>query len=93
LFWSDNSGGKGGKIERASLAGTGRISIGDVQRVTDISIDYDENKIYWCDAGLDRIERANLDFTGRTVLFSNTSIIMDPVAIVVFLNNLYWADK
>ncbi|OQV21780.1 Prolow-density lipoprotein receptor-related protein 1 [Hypsibius exemplaris] len=92
IFWSDN-GGKAAKIERASLDGSNRVAMGGVQRVTDITVDYEENKIYWCDAGLDRIERANLDFTGRTVLVSNASIVMDPVAIVVFLNYVYWTDR
>ena len=67
--------------------------MGNVQRVTDITVDYEDNRFYWCDAGLDRIERANLDFTGRTVLLSDASVVMDPVAIVVFLNYIYWTDK
>lgn len=54
LFWSDNSN-KMPRIERSSLDGRNRRMLSKTSRVTDISIDYDNDFVYWCDAGLDRI--------------------------------------
>ena len=82
-----------GKIERLCLHSMERILMKDVHRVIDITIDYDEDRIYWCDAGSDKIERSNLDFSNRTTLLSASKFLMDPTSLVVFLDHLYWSDR
>ena len=52
---------------------------------TGLAIDWATNKIYWTDAGNDRIEVANLDGTMRTVLIwegldKPRDITVDPVS-------------
>jgi len=46
--------------------------------------------MYWGDAKLDKIEKANLDGTGRTVLLRETNVYY--FAFVLHDNNLYFTD-
>ena len=39
-----------------------------------IAIDYSKQKLYWTDAGLDKIERSNLDGTNREVNYFGSNI-------------------
>ncbi|KAH9370046.1 hypothetical protein HPB48_001923 [Haemaphysalis longicornis] len=69
IFWSD--WGVPPKIERASLDGSNRIVlvIVSVQLVNDLALDFEEDKLYWCDSRTDTIERVNLDGSGRETVF------------------------
>jgi len=71
MFWTDwvSSTSQKGKIERAWMDGTNKLSLidKDLQWPNGLSIDYVGKKLYWCDAFLDKIERAGLDGKGREV--------------------------
>ena len=64
------------EIERANLDGSGRTSIvsDDLVFPNGLALDYELNRLYWCDAGTDRIEYC--DFDGR---YNNNIIIYVPV--------------
>ena len=71
MFWTDwvSSTSQKGKIEQAWMDGTNRKSLIETQLQwpNGLSIDYAEKKLYWCDAFLDKIERAELDGRHREV--------------------------
>lgn len=71
MFWTDwvSSTAQKGKIEQAWMDGTNRKPLIDsnLQWPNGLSIDYAEKKLYWCDAFLDKIERAGLDGSKREV--------------------------
>ena len=56
-------------MQRAQLSGYGVVSIihTDIRMPNGITIDQTAHKLYWTDARFDKIERANLDGTGREV--------------------------
>ena len=63
MFWAD--WGDNPKIERANLDGSDRVAIvtTDLGYPNGLALDYESNRLYWCDAKLDRIEY--VDFDGR----------------------------
>ena len=78
MYWSD--WGKSPKIERAGMDGKKRQPI-IYQNLTwpnGLSIDYNEKRIYWADAGTNRIEYADLDGQNRRVCVSN-GVILDVI--------------
>ena len=68
MFWTD--WGEIPKIERASLDGTARIIIVDsgIKWPNGIACHIEEQKIFWGDAGTDKIEVASFDGTHRKTL-------------------------
>lgn len=62
MFWTDN--GRRAKVERSSMDGTGRqplVQGGSVQSPIGITLDYQEDKVYWVDESLDIIWKMDLD--------------------------------
>ena len=68
LYWTDV--GQRPMIVRTSLAGSDykRIITTDIKWPNGLTIDFDEEKIYWADAYYDKIERTDLDGNFRQVL-------------------------
>ncbi len=60
MFWTD--WGMHPRIERASLDGTGRVAIVsyNVSYPNGLAIDYDLDRLYWCD-GIGSIEYSTFD--------------------------------
>ena len=83
--------GPNGKIFRATMAGTLKEAIvsQELTQPSGLAIDYDDDMLYWTDAVREKIERSNLDGTGREVLITAT---IYPFAITVFGNHIYWTD-
>lgn len=54
------------------------------------AIDFESHKLYWADARLDKIERADYDGTHRVILAHSTP--KHPFAITVYKNYLYFTD-
>lgn len=67
--WSESQTTKAGKIERASMDGTGRQVFvdTDLKWPNGLSLDMPGKKLYWCDAYFNKIERINLDGSQREV--------------------------
>ena len=54
-----------------------------------LTLDYEKEVLYWCDARKDRIESINLNNMTRRVL---TTQVMHPFAITLYSNFLFWTD-
>ena len=67
MFWTD--WGTEAWIERAYMSGAERVTIVSfhLQWPNGVAIDFSAQKLYWTDAGYDKIERCNLDGTYRQV--------------------------
>ena len=67
MFWTD--WGSKARIERAYMSGAGRVTIvsTNLQWPNGVAIDFSAQKVYWTDAGYDKIERSNLDGSYRQV--------------------------
>lgn len=81
----------GSKIERARLDGSGReIFINtSISAPVSLTIDCQENVMYWCDKDLNKIERVNLTTHDRITLVSN---VTDCVSLSVYEDRIYWVD-
>ena len=92
MYWTD--WGDVAMIEQASMDGRARTVVidTDLDQPWGITIDYDENRLYWVDAGLAKIEYSNLDGTGRVTLETDTDGVLNPFAITIENNLLYWTE-
>ena len=92
MYWSD--WGLAPKIEQASMDGAARIVVidTDLDQPWGITIDYSDNKLYWVDASLDKIEYSNLDGTNRITLETGDDGVLDPFAITIQNNLLFWTE-
>ena len=88
LFWTDV--GVNPMIARTSLAGSNfeKIVSKDIKWVNGLSIDFDDERLYWADAYYDKIESSNLDGNYRKVL----TTAYHPFAITVHGHYIYWTD-
>lgn len=82
------------QIERAFLDGSERrviINTGLSQPVG-ITIDYGDQRIYWSDIDLDRLEYSSFDGSGRSVVETEASGLLHPFALTVANDLLFWTD-
>ncbi|CAF0957368.1 unnamed protein product [Adineta ricciae] len=88
LFWSDI--GSYPSIRRSTL--TGRqvtyVITTNIRWPNGLTVDFDDDRIYWADAWFDRIERASFDGTNREVI----ATVVHPFAITVHGHYIYWTD-
>uniref|UniRef100_A0A4W5QCD1 EGF-like domain-containing protein n=1 Tax=Hucho hucho TaxID=62062 RepID=A0A4W5QCD1_9TELE len=95
LFWTE--WGQSPCIGRARLDGSDQVILvnSGIAWPNGISIDYEENKLYWCDARADKIERISLESgEGREiVLSSSASNAADLFSMAVYGAYIYWADR
>lgn len=91
VYWT-NWNSNAASIQRAYVTGYGLESIikTDIRMPNALTIDYDNHKIYWADARLDKIERADYDGRHRVVL--THSMPVHPFAMAVYGDMLYWTD-
>ena len=87
MYWTD--WGNNARIERAYMSGVGRRAIisSSLQWPNGLAIDFSAQKLYWTDAGFDRIERSNLDGSYRQVCLSTCAIkfwLLGPVQTPIF---------
>ncbi|TSL89901.1 Low-density lipoprotein receptor-related protein 1B [Bagarius yarrelli] len=92
LVWTET--GRFPKISRSRLDGSQRTVLVNSELIwpSGIALDYQENKLYWCDARTQRIERIDLD-SGRkreTVLKDKQA---DLFSVAVHGSYLYWTDR
>ncbi|CAF0886571.1 unnamed protein product [Adineta steineri] len=88
LFWSDT--GVYPSIRRSTLTGrqVAYLITTNIRWPNGLTIDFDDDRIYWADAWFDRIERASLDGTNREVI----STVVHPFALTVHGHYIYWTD-
>ena len=92
MFWTDY--GVVAKIETAGMDGGERrtLHFNDISQPNGIAIDYGSSRIYWSDAGQDTLEYSNFDGSGRTVLETAATGLLDPFAVTVIDDVLFWSD-
>ena len=92
MFWTDY--GVVAKIETSAMNGDERRTLhyNGISQPNGITIDYSSNRIYWADAGEDRLEYSSLDGSGRTVLESAATGLISPFAVTVADEILFWSD-
>ena len=91
MYWSD--WGEEARIERAGMDGNNRSVLHNTGLIwpNGITIDYENQIIYWVDAFLDILEYSNVDGTGRTLLKQDDPIF-HPFSITLEKEFLYWTD-
>ena len=94
MFWTD--WGKEPKIERAEMDGSNRQVIirQDIHWPNGVTLDYSAWKIYWTDAKLNSIYKANYDGSNRQSVFKSSSRcdLSHPFAITLYENRIYYTD-
>ena len=94
VFWTD--WGAVAKVERASMDGQNRFVVIDTELVSPygITIDYAEQKVYWMDAALDKVEYANFDGSGRVTLITLPEGFGFgvPYSLTLSGDYLYWSE-
>ncbi|KAJ7384240.1 Sortilin- receptor [Desmophyllum pertusum] len=90
MYWTDWD--TNARIERSYMSGTGRAVIisTNLRWPNGIAIDFPAQKLYWTDAGLDKIERSNLDGSYRQTISSTG--LPHPYSISVYKDSIYWGD-
>lgn len=90
MFWSD--WGSRPEIERANLDGSGRTPIvsDDLVFPNGLALDYELNRLYWCDAGTDRIEYCDFDGSNRQRLLEQD--ISHPFGLTLHEQWVFWTD-
>lgn len=68
MFWTD--WGINPKIAKANMDGSAITSLvtSTIKWPNGITVDYEEDYVYWVDAGVDRIERITINGNNRKVL-------------------------
>lgn len=62
----------------------------DIEWPCGTTLDWPNNRLYWVDSKLNRIESVNLDGSGRHIVIGN--VLKHPYGLAVFENNIYWSD-
>ena len=94
MFWTD--WGEEPKIERAEMDGSNRSVIirQQIHWPNGLTIDYGAGKIYWTDAKLYYIAKANYDGSNREQIFKSPAqcTLGHPFALTLYENRIYWTD-
>ena len=92
MYWTDY--GVVAKIETAAMNGDERriLHFSEISQPNGIAIDYLSERIYWSDAGLDRIEYSNFDGSNRNVVENEGTGLLHPFAVTIADNILFWSD-
>ena len=90
LYWSD--WGREPKIVRTSMDGNISTVLHNtsLEWPNGLTLDIDNQTLYWIDGILDQIETSTADGWGRKVLTKQN--ISRPFAVSYFKNHLYWSD-
>ncbi|XP_065650151.1 low-density lipoprotein receptor-related protein 4 isoform X6 [Hydra vulgaris] len=93
VFWTD--WGVSARIERASLSGTNRITLvsSDIIWPNDLTIDYNNNILYWVDAKLDILSSVDINGGNRKIIVKlNYNLHPHPFSLAYFERNIYVSD-
>ena len=92
IFWTDL--GATPQIECASTDGNDRrvVISSSISHPLGITLDYNEQRVYWSDAELFRLEYCDYDGSNRMILETEASGLLYPFALTVANNDLFWTD-
>jgi len=92
MYWGGR--GKSLRIEQANMDGSARKTLvsSGLRLVNSIAMDYQDRLLYWCDAGLDKIERVDLQGNNRVVILDLSLDFIHPFGLALFGGSLYWSD-
>uniref|UniRef100_A0A8C6B9V0 Low-density lipoprotein receptor-related protein 2 n=1 Tax=Monodon monoceros TaxID=40151 RepID=A0A8C6B9V0_MONMO len=94
LYWSDRGTDSGipPKIASANMDGTSRKTLftGSLDNVAFITLDIEEQKLYWAVSSTGVIEKGNVDGTNRMILVNHLSY---PWGLAVYGPFLYYTDE
>lgn len=80
-----------GRLEVAGLDGSNRkLLVNDSLKIEDVTLDYDNKMIYWCDSKATRIERIAYDGSKREVLLNES--LEKPVSVTLLNDTIFWVD-
>ncbi|KAK9892226.1 hypothetical protein WA026_019028 [Henosepilachna vigintioctopunctata] len=86
LVWSN-----GTKLEITDLTGHSRkLLLPNTSAISDISLDTENEFIYFCDTVTDTIERIRYNGSQHEIILNSS--IENPVGLVVFDSKIYWID-
>ena len=90
MYWTD--WGTQARILRATMDGQNYTVLheSDLRWPNCLAMDYDNQILYWMDAGFSRLESSNTDGSGRKLL--STLHIYHPFSMAVIQGNLFWSD-
>lgn len=90
IYWSD--WGAHPKLERSKLDGTKRETLisTSIAWPNGLAIDYQQRKLYWADAKLDKIEFCDLTGTNRVILTSEN--VPHIFGLTLVGQYLFWTD-
>ncbi|KAK2588774.1 hypothetical protein KPH14_001654 [Odynerus spinipes] len=90
MYWSD--WGSKPHIAMASMDGKNNVPFvqENIAWPNGLTIDYPNNRLYWIDAKLKKIESIRLDGRDRRTILSD--VIKRPYSLAVFENKLYWSE-
>ncbi|XP_037379377.1 low-density lipoprotein receptor-related protein 2 [Talpa occidentalis] len=89
MYWTDWS--TNAKIERATMGGNFREPIVDRNLVwpNALTLDFEEEFLYWTDASRQKIERSTLTGLNREVI---VNIVYQPIDLTTYGQFIYWTD-
>ena len=90
MFWSD--WGETPRISRAGMDGSNKTNIVDTSITwpNGLTLDYQENRVYWIDARYNHI--ASVDYHGNSRRMTYKQAVNHPYALTMFGKQLYWTD-
>ena len=90
MFWTD--WGEAAKIERAGMDGSDRrlIISQNIYWPNGLTVDHYARRIYWTDAKLDFIERANYKGSKRQKIVKDA--LRHPFGLSIYDGVVYWTD-
>ena len=90
LFWTDWENTKA-RIERAFTDGSDRKQLlaTGLRYPNGLAIDYSAGRLYWCDAGTDKIGSMYFDGTSLQTVYRK---LAHPFGLAIYDGMLYWSD-
>ncbi|XP_076448931.1 uncharacterized protein LOC143285488 [Babylonia areolata] len=94
VFFSD-WGTSPGRIDRCGLNGANRVNIINTNLgwPNAMTIDYEENLLYWVDARKETISCAGFDGQYRELVLDSRNMVTHPVSLAVFRGLLVWLES
>lgn len=80
------------KISTVNLDGSNHKIIHNTsEAITDVTLDYENKFIYWCDTNANTIERMRYDGSEKEVLLNHS--LENPTSLVIMGEKIYWTDS